>query len=682
MPKGSSRKVVERTRGIGHQLRGPDAWARQTQQDLKVAFRRNQDKSRRKWRKDAHTLKTYVVQVLSQTNALGSSEDVPMDVDQDSDYHDVKESEAYQDVVTGKTCLEISHAGDESGLVISRLAKGISDTLSEGRQFRRNTCSHSSRTEAQTLAFAGQIGEMITVYGHFMATRGTEGFNNTAPEALPTEAQATQEVTVVDAFGGFTKGSITKYACNKFTASAFVREGLIPSVPFKPGVAVIVHTMELFRRLHNHSPCLLVQAFSTALCDMDLQPSRRHFKKQLTICYDIFISLVEGLEKRVKRALNRDSPDWRLANACASCLYVVQNEPLQDTLLLLTGDGNNSIVRMKNFRVMPVNLDKAKGDEMDGEAKTNDGDEGSSGSKCGKPGRKGKGGKDRTGYDALDVHLTELLDTRDGRGDYFIQPVKVEKFKKDPMKNSWKSTTGKPDRAACEDRWHNMVNDVASKAWGIYKKTGIFVLLCRHDMMFMVADMIESGELAVYPLTLIERLLEVIKLHKIVIGYNCGCKFKKALARSMLGPVTKDQVVKFVVGLFHGHAHNRVGLNAFENCESYFSKLNALAPVVRHSLTFHQHQTVWTYMQHMDEVETFQRWTITLYNDVKHALEIIANRPVLLTMMQHLGVKDTNEFYEWLDDERQYLRTLHAEPEEDSLRVEYYKALTAWHNAT
>ncbi|KAF8884236.1 hypothetical protein CPB85DRAFT_1442279 [Mucidula mucida] len=162
MPKGSSRKVVERTRGTGHQLRGPDAWARQTQQDLKVAFRRNQDKSRRERRKDAHTLKTYVVQVLSQTDALGSSEDVPMDVDQDSDYHDVEESEAYQDVVTGKTCLEISHAGDESGLVISRLATGISDTLSEGRRFRRDTRCVALRTEAQTLAFAVQIGEMIT----------------------------------------------------------------------------------------------------------------------------------------------------------------------------------------------------------------------------------------------------------------------------------------------------------------------------------------------------------------------------------------------------------------------------------------------------------------------------------------------------------------------------------------
>ncbi len=55
--------------------------------------------------------------------------------------------------------------------------------------------------------------------------------------------------------------------------------------------------------------------------------------------------------------------------------------------------------------------------------------------------------------------------------------------------------TDEPDRGGCEDRWHNMVHDIASKAWGIYKETGVFLLLCRHDMLFLVVDMIESGEL-------------------------------------------------------------------------------------------------------------------------------------------------------------------------------------------
>ncbi len=123
-------------------------------------------------------------------------------------------------------------------------------------------------------------------------------------------------------------------------------------------------------------------------------------------------------------------------------------------------------------------------------------------------------------------------------------------------------------------------------------------------------------------MAVIERLLEVLKHDNIAIGYDCGCKFKKTLARSMIGPLTRARGVQFVVGLFYGHAHNcecqlynlptyktGMGLSALENCELYFSKSNALASVVRHSTMFHQHQTMSSYFQHMDQIETFQQWS-------------------------------------------------------------------------
>lgn len=51
------------------------------------------------------------------------------------------------------------------------------------------------------------------------------------------------------------------------------------------------------------------------------------------------------------------------------------------------------------------------------------------------------------------------------------------------------------DHSPCEERWHNMVNDVSSKMWGIYEQTGVFVCICRHSMVLLITDMIESGEL-------------------------------------------------------------------------------------------------------------------------------------------------------------------------------------------
>jgi hypothetical protein len=47
----------------------------------------------------------------------------------------------------------------------------------------------------------------------------------------------------------------------------------------------------------------------------------------------------------------------------------------------------------------------------------------------------------------------------------------------------------------CADRGKNMVNDVTSKMWGIFDETGVFLALCRHGFVLVIADMIRSGEL-------------------------------------------------------------------------------------------------------------------------------------------------------------------------------------------
>jgi hypothetical protein len=40
-----------------------------------------------------------------------------------------------------------------------------------------------------------------------------------------------------------------------------------------------------------------------------------------------------------------------------------------------------------------------------------------------------------------------------------------------------------------------MINNVTSKMWGIFDETGIFLVLCPHGFVLVIADMIKSGEL-------------------------------------------------------------------------------------------------------------------------------------------------------------------------------------------
>jgi len=42
-----------------------------------------------------------------------------------------------------------------------------------------------------------------------------------------------------------------------------------------------------------------------------------------------------------------------------------------------------------------------------------------------------------------------------------------------------------------------MINEITAKMWGIFDETGIFLALCRHGFVLVVADMIRSGELYV-----------------------------------------------------------------------------------------------------------------------------------------------------------------------------------------
>ena len=55
----------------------------------------------------------------------------------------------------------------------------------------------------------------------------------------------------------------------------------------------------------------------------------------------------------------------------------------------------------------------------------------------------------------------------------------------------------------CEDQWHNMANDMTSRMWGVFDETGIFVCLCHHGFVAIAADMVQSGELAKYPLAVL-----------------------------------------------------------------------------------------------------------------------------------------------------------------------------------
>lgn len=57
----------------------------------------------------------------------------------------------------------------------------------------------------------------------------------------------------------------------------------------------------------------------------------------------------------------------------------------------------------------------------------------------------------------------------------------------------------------CTDNWKAASADSRKKMWSIFKNTGIFAAACRHGFILWYMDMIASGELYVYLLSVITR---------------------------------------------------------------------------------------------------------------------------------------------------------------------------------
>ncbi len=171
------------------------------------------------------------------------------------------------------------------------------------------------------------------------------------------------------------------------------------------------------------------------------------------------------------------------------------------------------------------------------------------------------------------------------------------------------------------------------------------------------------------------------------MGYDIGCSFEATVRDSPIPPEMK-QHFKSLVGIFHGHAHNRLCqlvklgfyvaglcLEDLEGCECFFAGLNNLASVVRHSSIFHRRQAISEYACHMDNFETYQSLSRFLCDNYYDALNILSDAPALVSAMEGLGVKATSEFSDWLAAEKRYLKGLTKEPLEETLQMEYVMKL-------
>ncbi|KAJ6487325.1 hypothetical protein DFH09DRAFT_948590 [Mycena vulgaris] len=441
---------------------------------------------------------------------------------------------------------------------------------------------------------------------------------------------------------------------DKFTSSCLVGQGLIPCAPWTPNVAFSTRLLELFRVAHLRTPGLSIQAWVKTLSDVHGVPFKPYRAQQLSIAYDLYLAILGKVKARVDRELGRDAPDWRMKNCCPSCTYKLEGEQELIFSMLVAMDGNDSLKRV---------LRKEAHDFDD------DGNPLPSASKERHDPRARAAGKD-----------------------YFLSREKVDAWSKEVLAGLVDIPVSRlldapEEKTACEERWKNLSEDLTKRMWAIYDETGVFVCLCRHGFVVLIADMVRSGELAKYGLAISNALAEAFG-RDVGGGYDVGCGFNTTVRNSPLGPTALLQNLQFFVGAFHGHAHNRLcqlqflvtyvlgmGVEDLEGCERFFSKSNAMAGSVRYASVFHRLQTITTYLAHHDTHETYANLSKFLVDNYWQALDLIQTEDSLKVAMVTSGIESVDEFHHRLAQELHFLRGLTREPESETRDMEYYQRL-------
>ncbi|KAF9017025.1 hypothetical protein BDZ89DRAFT_1094376 [Hymenopellis radicata] len=409
--------------------------------------------------------------------------------------------------------------------------------------------------------------------------------------------------------------------------------------------AITIQTLELFRVTQLRCPQLSIEAFVKSLNDMHLAPPRSTLAEQFSIAYDVYEDLLLAVDKRIQKALLCDKVNHRIKHACPCCMYELEGEAELMYHLLFCMDGNNSLKR--------VLCTVHKSDLGDG----------------------------------APPESSERTDTRGDGLDYFLSRERVDTWTKELLESIMKAPQLPSEEPnLCEERWENMKNQLTTRMWGIFDETGIFLALCPHGFVLVAADMVRSGELAKYPLAIVEYLFKTLG-GGLAGGYDIGCKFGTTLNRSPLGPLAKELNYVSLVGSFHGHAHNRlcqtanlttyregVSLEDLEGCERFFSRMNAVAGVTRYASKVHRRCLIGQVFRRKD-VDTYEQLSKFLANNYEQALDILAGERTLKATMMSKGIADEDVFKTWLQEERTHLLNLKWELPEESLQMEYLQKL-------
>ncbi|KIJ34337.1 hypothetical protein M422DRAFT_182296, partial [Sphaerobolus stellatus SS14] len=272
-----------------------------------------------------------------------------------------------------------------------------------------------------------------------------------------------------------------------------VDNGFLGSSPVQPSLAFSLKDLEIYRICRLRCPQFSIQQWVKVVCDIANINYRPTYRTQFSDAFDIYLELHRRLEKSLNETLGRDASNWRIKNCCPACLYKLSGEPTLSPSVIGAIDGNNSLKRFT----------------------------------------KKTGAQDPLQFES-DYFLPRTF------VDEYAGEVKVSRQRRKGNNGVSDPTDGHHGIVVCTDCWKAANADKINPMLAMFDETGAFISVCRYGIIWSICDMIQSGELAKYPLATCAYLLEHLP-DDTGIGYDIGCSFTSTVASSSLGPKAREK---------------------------------------------------------------------------------------------------------------------------------------------
>ncbi|KAI0704566.1 hypothetical protein C8Q76DRAFT_631002 [Earliella scabrosa] len=449
------------------------------------------------------------------------------------------------------------------------------------------------------------------------------------PPPPPPEEQGPFIVQVFDIYTLASTATI-RFEAALTHAEALVQSGYLGTVPDSPSLAISLKTLELMRSIKMVKSSFSIEAFTRLLCYHYSIPYHRSLRTALADVFDVYLMIIRTVDQRVRAALGRDLPNWRILYGCPACGYEVDGERPKCFSRLWCMDGNTSLKRARLARGRKIGDQRVF--ESDYFLTT-----------------------EYVNRFANEVRARPQTTAKSGDKDKDTTEISDEEEDGDP-------TDGSPDiESTCTKNWKAAAADEKKRTWDIFEETGIFASACRHGFVLWIIDQIRSGELAKYPLATVSKALECMP-PAWMCGFDVGCSFRGTASRSSLGTLLEQRQCEICVNAFHGYSHafacqvrhhpnviKGLGLEDFETMERIFSVSNHLASVIRYTTAYRRRVLIELHFRRWDE-ERYLALGKFLYENYIQALEIIDK--------QKRGVEETMRELELTPED---LDVLHAE---------------------